>query len=313
MAEGETEATNESAGTQNTAKWLIGALAGVGTLLLSGVGLSNIGHLHGTRLCVAFLAFSVAVGAVLWAIYLITDILTPQRVCLADLAKFERNRNDNVKTEERNDALIKFIESDPSLLQGIVKSTGPTTSRLITANDMYLEALDDRFASAETYWKLINTRAKETAISEAKESAEVADGRTVTMHDTIRRLEGFCSEKQTLLSFAARKRHLRIAAGAVALGIFAFAFASNPPTPSVADLRGANLENVDLSGASLREANLEGMTIDGADFEGTDLEGAKIEGAVWKNTVCPDGTNSDNAGDTCAGHLSPRLEPDPLP
>ncbi|WP_369410317.1 pentapeptide repeat-containing protein, partial [Micromonospora solifontis] len=41
-----------------------------------------------------------------------------------------------------------------------------------------------------------------------------------------------------------------------------------------------------------------------ADLSGADLTGASLHGVVWRATTCPDGTNSDTAGGTCAGHLS---------
>ena len=59
---------------------------------------------------------------------------------------------------------------------------------------------------------------------------------------------------------------------------------------SYANLRGANLENADLAGANLTGANL----------RSANLNRATLTGAVWSNTTCPDGSNSDNDGGTCA-------------
>jgi len=59
-----------------------------------------------------------------------------------------------------------------------------------------------------------------------------------------------------------------------------------------------------------------------ADLTGIDLKGADTSGVVWKNTTCPDGSNSDENGETCDGHLSPVTDtpmpeqdpqPEPLP
>ena len=47
------------------------------------------------------------------------------------------------------------------------------------------------------------------------------------------------------------------------------------------------------------------MTISGANLKGTYLGDAAIKDVTWKDTLCPDGTNSDTAGNTCAGHLEP--------
>ena len=87
------------------------------------------------------------------------------------------------------------------------------------------------------------------------------------------------------------------------------------------DLRGANLSGSNLSGASFREAKLDkanlGMTVAlkaqmasdstqvrgtdfsrahlrEANFEGAFLIGANFTDAIWENTRCPDGSNSDD-------------------
>jgi hypothetical protein len=49
----------------------------------------------------------------------------------------------------------------------------------------------------------------------------------------------------------------------------------------------------------------------GCNFTDANLQGASFEhrqsmsGSTWSNTICPDGTNSDNNGGTCMGHLTP--------
>ncbi|HEY4348379.1 MAG TPA: alkaline phosphatase family protein [Gaiellaceae bacterium] len=85
-----------------------------------------------------------------------------------------------------------------------------------------------------------------------------------------------------------------------------------------ADLSAANLRNIDgegadlaganLNGVALRDAKLQGATLAGANLTNGDLtnarlDGANIQHAIWSNTICPDHTNSDHDGGTCAGHL----------
>jgi uncharacterized protein YjbI with pentapeptide repeats len=76
-----------------------------------------------------------------------------------------------------------------------------------------------------------------------------------------------------------------------------------------ADLNGANLngddlENTILSDALLSDANLSDVDLTNADLAGATLAGADVTNVIWSNTVCPDGTNSDDDGGTCAGNLS---------
>ena len=75
-----------------------------------------------------------------------------------------------------------------------------------------------------------------------------------------------------------------------------------------ADLTGANLNKSDLSGALLNGANLTGANLNkanltGANLTGASLSGANVNGVIWSNTTCPDGTNSDADGGSCAGRL----------
>jgi hypothetical protein len=87
-----------------------------------------------------------------------------------------------------------------------------------------------------------------------------------------------------------------------------------------ADLSGSNLSGADLTGVYMRDANLSGADLTGADLTGawtdnTDLTNADLTGAItdgvnlssnpaiiYGNTICPDGTNSDDNEGTCVNH-----------
>ena len=77
---------------------------------------------------------------------------------------------------------------------------------------------------------------------------------------------------------------------------------------SGADLRGVKLAGGSLSGSVLRGADLRGADLRNAiltraDFTGAMLDGADVRGALWRRSVCPDGTRSEAHGGTCEGHL----------
>lgn len=83
---------------------------------------------------------------------------------------------------------------------------------------------------------------------------------------------------------------------------------------SGADLTGATLDDtylysVAFDGADVADASFTGATLIFNDFTGADLTGASLDQAdllqfpVWSNTICPDGTNSDDDGGTCANDL----------
>ena len=70
-----------------------------------------------------------------------------------------------------------------------------------------------------------------------------------------------------------------------------------------AGLAGCNLKGVALAGAYLAtDTNLKDVDFSNATLAGAHLEGANVR-ALWSNTICPDGTNSDSNAGTCIGHL----------
>jgi hypothetical protein len=70
-----------------------------------------------------------------------------------------------------------------------------------------------------------------------------------------------------------------------------------------ANLNGANLTGANLRGANLTDANLNHANLTSADLTGATLTGANLNHVTYSDTTCPDGTNSNNNGGTCTGHL----------
>lgn len=83
------------------------------------------------------------------------------------------------------------------------------------------------------------------------------------------------------------------------------------------DLTDANFQQAIFMGTSFEPASscspdctyFKGGDFTNAHFTNATLAGmhfvnANFTGATWSNTVCPDGTNSDNNGNTCDGHLT---------
>lgn len=75
-----------------------------------------------------------------------------------------------------------------------------------------------------------------------------------------------------------------------------------------ADLHGIDFRGTDLRSSSFVGSDLRYARLGGVDFTGADLTGANwrratgLGSAIFSNTTCPDGTNSDANGGTCAGH-----------
>ena len=62
-------------------------------------------------------------------------------------------------------------------------------------------------------------------------------------------------------------------------------------------------DEVDLSHADLSYANLSNLHIEESDLSHADLSHADLTGVSWDDTICPDGTNSDDNGNTCENNL----------
>jgi Pentapeptide repeats (8 copies) len=71
------------------------------------------------------------------------------------------------------------------------------------------------------------------------------------------------------------------------------------------DLRYSNLTNVRLMGANMIGVFLASTNLTDAVLTGANMTFAHLDGAIWSNTTCPDGTNSDNDGSTCVNDLTP--------
>lgn len=68
--------------------------------------------------------------------------------------------------------------------------------------------------------------------------------------------------------------------------------------------------NAVVNSSNFTNANFTSANLNTVSFANTNLTGANFTGSNrtdvnWTNTVCPDGTNSDNDGNTCEGHLIP--------
>ena len=74
------------------------------------------------------------------------------------------------------------------------------------------------------------------------------------------------------------------------------------------DMRYADFHNVEFDRTTLIEVDFESSIFDDVRFHHSDLTGANLTAVslvdvTWYDTICPDGTNSDNNGYTCENNL----------
>ena len=59
----------------------------------------------------------------------------------------------------------------------------------------------------------------------------------------------------------------------------------------------------DFSGMNFSNFNMSGADLSGSNLTSANFTGANLQSVIWSNTICPDGTNSDNNGNTCVNNL----------
>jgi hypothetical protein len=297
---------------RQAAKWLLAALGAVATVLVAGLQFASIGSVpSGWRTAAAIGGAATAIVGVVVLIGLVFQVLRPSTTSITDLAAGKAPRR-----------VRKFVARNEWLLQG-----WPSAQALATDYQDALKASRQAMDAYQAEMKRLKTT-KAPALGPFEGEAEATGARRayidrqigfITKQLALEQLRGRLSVGRQLVAF--------VAALAIGAGIGAYAWGTNAPKAAngagqAPELRGATLTGVDLSrvslagadlaGASLAGSKLTGADLTGADLTGVDLtnatlRGAKLGGAklnkvTWKNTICPDGTNSDR-GKACKGHL----------
>jgi hypothetical protein len=69
-------------------------------------------------------------------------------------------------------------------------------------------------------------------------------------------------------------------------------------------MESANFRNTKFTRVNMYNARMSYIDFTNADLTGTTLYGP-YDGIIWDNTICPDGTNSNDHENTCEGHFNP--------
>ena len=72
---------------------------------------------------------------------------------------------------------------------------------------------------------------------------------------------------------------------------------------SYTDFSGVDIIGTSLQGVDFRSAFLRNVDFVDSDLNGADLTDLSHQGVTWANTICPDGTNSDDNGGTCWNNI----------
>ena len=268
----------------DTAKWLTAGLAGIGALLIAGLQLASLGGLDDTgRIVAAAAGTVVALAGLIGATLVTLRVLLPSRISLESLAARER--------EKPADPVIAWIHAHRG--ERVLRDQDDTLAKLAADYTKALAARRDALAANRR-------RPGDATRAEAQRCTEYAYGLNGIIAETLAE----ANHRQARRSWDVARLAVPFLALATLAGILALTWAVTAPADGTVDLRGADLSG-ELRGAELRGVVLDGVTLDGTDLTGTYLGEASQDKTVWSGVTCPDGTSSDAAGKTCAGHLTP--------
>lgn len=74
---------------------------------------------------------------------------------------------------------------------------------------------------------------------------------------------------------------------------------------SGADMSDLHIANMFFNDSVFAGTDFTNVHFDNTTFTGADMSTAILTNTTWTTTICPDGTNSDDNGNTCIGHLNP--------
>ena len=204
-------ATSPVERVREAAKWLIGAFAAIGALLVAGVQLSDAGALTWDddkgRLLAVIVGLVLGLGGVMAAILVNVRMLLPSAVTLKRL-----------ETEE---GLKDYFDENPELIPG----RSETVTALATEYRTRSAAYDDAVAAYEND----DSDANKTALETAKRHFAATE-------KDVREVLGLANWKATEKLFNDDIRlKLCGAAALAAVGIGLFAWAANPPEDEKSD------------------------------------------------------------------------------
>ncbi len=186
---------------RGTARWTLAAFAAVGTILVAGSQLANIGQFKATdvRLWIAVSALAVVLGVVGFAVRFVITVETAGETSLGDLAQEET---------KPGSAASMFLRDNRALLGGF-----PSAAAL---NDAYQQAVQARY---------------DAVAGGSQADIDAAQQLVVFLGDVmIFPLLSAVRYQRVRCAFDRGTQRIIIAAVVAGLAVGAFAWAANPPS-----------------------------------------------------------------------------------
>lgn len=218
-----------------TARWLIGAFAAIGGVLVAGTQLSAVGSLSvsSPRLWIAAGGFALALLGVGGVINAAVAVLTPTHTNLAMLAGAAQRHD----PRDELSAVVDFIHRNPAFFYGYA-------ANVVDLQKEYLAAIQRQHDAFEEYWgslnaqgpaspqrrgRLLRRASPEVDGSNAKEAeAKLASLRLESLERYIKYLTDVAHYERIQRRFHKRRSSMAAYAILAALGIAVFTWAANP-------------------------------------------------------------------------------------
>ncbi len=211
---------------RSTATWLIAAFAAVATVMLAGSQLSSVGKLtmadDPLRLWTALIAAFVAVGATIYAIFGLTNVLAPVMASLGALRVEGASESPLAKLAADDSGLLAGRTDVPALLDDYE-----------TQRKNQFSAFSDQTKAHKELDEAINDDAKKFASIRsiaADKRRDRADAEVGVLRKTVVALTQLSAYLQVSSRFEKERTKVIWSGAAAAIAIIAFAWAANPPT-----------------------------------------------------------------------------------
>ncbi len=190
---------------QGTAKWIIAAFAGVGAALIAGLQLTGLGKLDFAELLIAVAGLTLALAAVLVAIWVVSRVLTPPEILLDELPEF----------------VGELTRKDVTLLKGQAADLDTLLTRF--------KAMEE---ASRLRWETVEVKrdAGNAADAEAAEKeAEAKDEQYESLEDAVAFLRRLALNQKVRKAFRDMWPWLVGTVIAVAIGVVDIAYMTNRP------------------------------------------------------------------------------------
>jgi hypothetical protein len=213
---------------RQTTTWLAATLAGVAAIMLAGSQLSSIGSISVTadpvRLIIAIASALIAIAAVGWAIYVLTNIQMPSEGTLGPIR--EAAANPNSRLAKLADADSGLRNGRPTLTAFLDEYQGVRQQQCDAERDV--QSAMDRVEGAQTDDEKAGAS---HALTVARAHKQRADARIAELRPTMVELAQLVSYISLRDRFSAGRRWVFTAALIAAASLVCFAWAANPSQP----------------------------------------------------------------------------------